>query len=72
MQTGAEVYALHGDSHYKVRHPIEFGNLNITQQYTKTEVVQDLTLIIVRALRQFIKLERSSYKHFGVILVVGA
>ena len=69
--TGAQVYALHGDSKYKVRRPIEFGNLAVSRHYTKTEVVQDLTLILVQALRENIKMERSVYNKFGVVLVVG-
>jgi aminoglycoside phosphotransferase family enzyme len=40
--TGAEVLALHGNSMYRVRRPIEFGNLAISTNYTRTEVQQDL------------------------------
>lgn len=37
--TGADAVALHGSSQYKIRRPIQYGNLAITQNYTKTEII---------------------------------
>ena len=36
---GAEVFAIHASSLYKVRRPVMFGDLAITNTYTRTEVV---------------------------------
>ena len=55
-----------------MRRPIEFGNLAVSKQYTRTEVAQDLTLILVAALRDLMRMERSVFPKFSVILVVGA
>jgi hypothetical protein len=35
---GAEVFAIHASSLYKVRRPVVNGDLAITTTYTKTEV----------------------------------
>jgi len=36
---GAEVFAIHASSLYKIRRPVVHGDLAITTTYTKTEVV---------------------------------
>ena len=68
--SGAEAVALHGSSLYKIRRPIQYGNLAISQNYTKTEIIQDLSLILTQALEKFIKMEPHNFKHFSVILVI--
>ena len=68
--TGAEVIALHGSSNYKVRQPVKFGNLAISSTYSKTEVMQDIEIILQQALEKFVKLEPRNYKHFSVILLI--
>ena len=68
--TGTEVLAIHGSSNYKVRRPIRFGNLAISSQYPKTEVLQDLEVIFTQALEKFVKLEPKNYKHFSIILLI--
>lgn len=67
--TGTEVLAIHGSSNYRVRCPIRFGNLAISSNYPKTEVLQDLEIIFTQALEKFVRLEPKNYKHFSVILL---
>jgi len=67
---GQDALNLHSSEEYVVRHPIRFGNLNVSESYPLQSCLDDLEEIITQSIEKEMKLPRENFKFFNCILVI--
>lgn len=64
---GEEVYFLEGRKDYKIREPLQFGLLNISKNYSEQEVLNDLELLVKRAIEN-LNIASSEIDKYSVVI----
>jgi actin-related protein 8 len=64
---GEEVFYLEGRKDFKIREPIQYGLLNINENYSEQEVLNDLELLIRKAMDN-LGIDRNEIEKYSVVI----